>query len=217
MPDTLVIAIDGPAASGKGTLARRLSQALGLAHMELGLLYRAVALRMLRAGADPADAALAEEEARAVTPGELGDPELRAEETARAASVVSAHPAVRRALLDLQRDFAARPPAGTEGVVIDGRDIGTVVCPGATHKIFLEAAPEVRAVRRARELRQKGLEAIQSRVLQDMKERDARDRGRRASPLVPAADAFVLDTTELDEDAAFEAALSFIRSRNPRA
>jgi CMP/dCMP kinase len=213
----LVIAIDGPAASGKGTLARRLAERLGLAHMESGLLYRAVALRMLRAGADPHDAATAAAAARAVTPAELADPALRDEATSQAASVVSAHPAVRAALLALQRDFAARPPAGTDGVVIDGRDIGTVVCPGASHKIFLEAAPEVRAARRGRELRQKGLEAIHARVLQDMKERDARDRGRAASPLVAAEDAFVLDTTDLDEDAAFEAALSFIQSRDRRA
>jgi CMP/dCMP kinase len=212
--DHLVIAIDGPAASGKGTLARRLARRLGLAHMESGLLYRAVALRMLRAGADPADPARADAAARAVTPDELSDPELRSETTSQAASVVSAHPAVRAALLALQRDFAAHPPAGTGGVVIDGRDIGTVVCPGASRKIFLEAAPEMRAKRRAKELRQKGLEAIHARVLQDMKERDARDRGRVASPLVPAADAYVLDTTDLDEDAAFEAALSYIQSRN---
>jgi cytidylate kinase len=210
----LVIAIDGPAASGKGTLARRLAERLGLAHLESGLLYRAVALRLLREGADLEDAKAAEAAAKRVTAAELGEPALRSEEVSQAASLVSAIPAVRRALVHLQREFAQRPPADKRGVVIDGRDIGTVICPDATHKIFLEASPEVRAERRARELRQKGIERIYSRVLQDMKERDARDRGRAVSPLVPAEDAFVLDTTRLDEDAAFQAALSFIQSRN---
>ena len=211
---TLVIAIDGPAASGKGTLARRLGQALNLAHLESGLLYRATALRALRAGADPADPAAAEVAARAVTFADLADPALREERVSTAASVVSAHPAVRQALVTMQRDFAANPPKGKAGVVIDGRDIGTVICPDARFKIFLEAGPEIRAERRVRELRQRGLEAISSRVLQDMKERDARDRDRRVSPLKPAEDAFILDTTELDEDGVFQAALSFVRSRN---
>jgi len=211
---TLVIAIDGPAASGKGTLARRLARALNLAHLESGLLYRAVALRMLRANLDPKDETTAADAARRITHGELSDPALRDEATSAAASVVSAHPAVRKALVGLQRDFAAHPPEGTQGVVIDGRDIGTVICPDADCKIFLEASPEIRAERRARELRQGGGNAISSRVLQDMKERDARDRDRAVSPLKPAEDAFILDTSNLDEDEALQAALAFIRSRN---
>jgi cytidylate kinase len=209
-----VVAIDGPAASGKGTLARRLARELNLAHLESGLLYRAVALRMLLAGRDPADAAAAADAARLVEFSDLSDPELRDEPVSAAASVVSAHPGVRAALLAAQRDFAAHPPKGKDGVVIDGRDIGTVVCPAATAKIFLTATPEIRAERRARELRQRGGEAISNRVLQDMKERDARDSDRAVSPLSPAKDAFILDTTDLDEDAAFAAALAFVRSRN---
>ena len=210
----LVIAIDGPAASGKGTLARRLARALNLAHLESGLLYRAVAFRMLLAGHDPKDAAAAEKAARLVDLGDLSDPELRDEAVSAAASVVSAHPGVRAALLAAQRGFVAHPPPGKDGVVIDGRDIGTVVCPAATAKIFLTASPEIRAERRARELRQGGRDAISNRVLQDMKERDARDTDRAVSPLSPAKDAFILDTTDLDEDAAFAAALAFVRSRN---
>jgi cytidylate kinase len=210
----LVIAIDGPAASGKGTLARRLARALGLAHLESGLLYRATALRLLRDHFDPTNTQAATEAARRITLGELSDPGLRDEATSSAASVVSAYPAVRDALVKLQRDFAAHPPKGTQGVVIDGRDVGTIICPDADFKIFLEASPEIRAERRVRELRAKGLEAISSRVLQDMKERDARDRDRAVSPLKPAEDAFILDTTDLDEDGALQAALAFIRSRN---
>jgi cytidylate kinase len=169
---------------------------------------------VLRAGADPGDAAAAEAAARGVTFADLSDLALREERVSTAASVVSAHPAVRQALVTMQRGFAANPPRGKTGVVIDGRDIGTVICPDAGVKIFLEAGPEIRAERRVRELRQRGLEAISSRVLQDMKERDARDRDRRASPLKPAEDAFILDTTELDEDGVFQAALSFVRSRS---
>ena len=210
----LTIAIDGPAASGKGTLARRLARHLNLAHLESGLLYRAVAQRMLAAHLDPKDATAAEAAARQVSFAELSDPALREEAISTAASVVSAHPAVRAALKALQRDFAAHPPAGAQGVVIDGRDIGTVICPDAGVKIFLEASPEIRAERRVRELRQRGGKAISSRVLQDMKDRDTRDRDRRVSPLKPAEDAFILDTTDLDEDGAFQAALSFIEARN---
>jgi cytidylate kinase len=169
---------------------------------------------MLLAGRDPADAAAAADAARLVEFSDLSDPELRDEPVSAAASVVSAHPGVRAALLAAQRDFAAHPPKGKDGVVIDGRDIGTVVCPAATAKIFLTATPEIRAERRARELRQRGGEAISNRVLQDMKERDARDSDRAVSPLSPAKDAFILDTTDLDEDAAFAAALAFVRSRN---
>jgi len=211
----LVIAIDGPAASGKGTLARRIAKHLNLAHLESGLLYRAVARRMLQAKLDPADAAAAERTALQVGFAELADAApLRDEAVGSAASVVSAQPAVRAALVRLQRDFAAHPPPGTQGVVIDGRDIGTVICPDATVKIYLEASPEIRAKRRVGELQQRGEDAISSRVLQDMKDRDARDRDRRASPLKPAEDAFILDTSDLDEEGAFRAALSFIEQRN---
>ena len=214
VPKSLVIAIDGPAASGKGTLARRLARELNLAHLESGLLYRAVALRLLREGKEPANAEAATDAARRITPAELADPALRDEATSSAASVVSAHPTVREALIKLQRDFASHPPEWTQGVMIDGRDIGTVICPDAGIKIFLEASPDIRAERRAKELRQRGGNAISSRILQDMKERDARDRNRAASPLKPAEDAFILDNSNLDEDGALQAALTFIRSRN---
>ncbi len=206
----MIIAIDGPAASGKGTLARRLAAHFGLAHLDTGGLYRAVALRALEAGGDPADAAVAAAAARAVHAGDLRDPRLREERVARAASVVAALPAVRQALLAFQRDFARRPPGGEAGAVLDGRDIGTVICPEATAKLFVTASLEARAARRARELRERGETAIYEAVLQDMKDRDARDSQRRAAPLVPADDAFVLDTTALDADAAFAAALDFI-------
>lgn len=211
---SFVVAIDGPTASGKGTLAKRLARHLGFAHLDSGLLYRAVGLRLLRAGRDPADPKAAAEAARALDPGELGDPELRAERTGAAASVVAAIPEVRAALLDFQRRFAAAPPGGAPGAVIDGRDIGTVVCPSADAKIFLDAGVEVRAARREKELRGKGAATIEGAVLRDLQERDARDRSRAASPLMRADDAFVLDTTDMDADQAFAKALAYIRSQS---
>ena len=206
----MIIAVDGPAASGKGTLGRRLARHFGLAFLDTGGLYRAVALRVLNAGGDPADAAAAEAAARAVSAGDLADPRLRAEGVSQAASVVAAMPGVRQALLAFQRDFARHPPGDEPGAVLDGRDIGTVICPDADAKLFITATPEARAARRTRELRERGEPAIYEAVLQDMKDRDARDSQRRTAPLVPADDAFVLDTTALDADAAFAAALAFI-------
>ena len=213
-PRVVVIAVDGPAASGKGTLARRLADHFGYAYLDTGLLYRAVGLRQLRAGNDPGDAETAARAAADIGAGELLDPALRTDATANAAGVVAAIPAVREALLAFQHNFIARPPHAAGGVVLDGRDIGTVICPGADHKIFVEAGLEIRAERRLKELRERGVESIPSRVLQDMTERDARDRNRRVSPLVPANGAYLLDTTMLDADAAFSAALEFIKSRN---
>lgn len=213
-PRVVVIAVDGPAASGKGTLARRLADHLGYAHLDTGLLYRAVGLRLLRAGHDLDDAGTATRAAADVGAEELIDPALRADATANAAGVVAAIPAVRQALLGFQRNFIAHPPGGAAGAVLDGRDIGTVICPDADHKIFVEASLEVRAERRLKELRERGVDSIPSRVLHDMTERDTRDRNRRVAPLVPAEDAYLLDTTRLDADAAFAAALEFIKSRN---
>lgn len=208
----MIIAVDGPAASGKGTLARRLAKHFGLNHLDTGSLYRAVAFRALAAGADPADPDAAVAAARQVEAGDLADPRLREDKVAQAASVVAAIPGVRTALLAFQRDFARRAP----GAVLDGRDIGTVVCPDADAKIFLTATVEARASRRFKELQAGGGPAIYERVLQDMMLRDARDRERRTAPLQRAADAFELDTTALDADAAFAAALRYIGGLKPR-
>lgn len=206
----MIIAVDGPAAAGKGTLARRLAAHFGLRLLDTGLLYRAVGRRVLDAGGDPSDGETAARAARGLDLSSLDDPALRGDEAAAAASKVAAIPAVRKALLDLQRRFAETAP----GAVLDGRDIGTKVCPGADIKLFVTASLEVRAVRRLKELRERGLEAIHSRVLQEMAERDARDSNRGVAPLVAADDAFVIDTSALDADQVFAAALAYISSRN---
>ncbi|NQV46974.1 MAG: (d)CMP kinase [Rhodospirillaceae bacterium] len=214
-----VIAIDGPAAAGKGTLAKRLAEHFQLELLDTGLLYRAVARKVLDNGiaigdAPEAYADLAGQAARDLIPADLEVPGLRADETAQAASKVSSLPAVRGALLDFQRDFSRNPPNSAPGAVLDGRDIGTVVCPDADVKLFVTASTEIRAKRRLKELQDRGLEAIYARVLDDMKERDARDAGRDVSPLVAAEDSFQLDTSDLDADQAFAAALDFIENRN---
>jgi cytidylate kinase len=195
-----VIAVDGPAASGKGTLARRLAAHYGLRHLDTGLVYRAVGLKILREGLDPVAAA------RAVTLADLERPELRSEEVGQAASKAAAIPEVRTALRDLQRRFAETPP----GAVLDGRDIGTVVFPDAGAKIFIDASPALRAERRHRELLERGVASIYSRVLQDMQARDARDRDRAVAPLTPAKDAFVIDSSKLDADGVFALAVAQI-------
>jgi cytidylate kinase len=205
-----VVAIDGPAASGKGTLARRLADRFGFAHLDTGALYRAAAFLVLNQAGDPADPATAERAARHVDLRLLSDPRLRGEAIATAASVVAAIPAVRRALLEFQRNFAAHPPAPANGAVLDGRDIGSVVCPAADIKLFITASAAERARRRAEELRQSGAAAIFEDVLQDMKERDTRDAERQAAPLIPAVDAVVIDTTTLEADAVFECASELI-------
>lgn len=207
-----IIAIDGPAAAGKGTLARRLAAELGYDYLDTGLIYRAVAMKVVRLRADPADAGMAEAVARALSAADLEAGDLRSDQAAQAASKVAAIPAVRAALLDFQRAFAATPP-GARGAVLDGRDIGTVVCPDAKVKLFVTASLEKRAERRLKELRQRGLEAIQETVYAEMRERDERDSSRSVAPLVPADDAFVLDTSDLDADQAFAAALSFVKTR----
>jgi len=196
----MIIAIDGPAASGKGTLGKRLSAHYGLRHLDTGLLYRAVGLRAQRECMDP------EAAAEALTLADLAEPALREDSAAQAASKVAVIPAVREALRELQRRFAAEPP----GAVLDGRDIGTVVFPEAPIKIYVDATPEARARRRHEELREMGLASIYSRVLQDMRERDARDRGRAVAPLTLAKDALVIDSSELDADQVFARALAYI-------
>ena len=204
-----VIAIDGPAASGKGTLAQRIARHLGYAWLDTGLLYRAVARDVLASGAAPEDETAAIAAAGRLVPGSLGDPTMRNKEMDEAASIVAAVPQVRALILDYQRDFARRPP----GAVIDGRDIGTVVCPDADVKIFVTAEPHVRAARRYRDLLAKGERATLEDVLQTILARDRRDRERAASPLMAAADAILLDTTNLDIEATFEAAIGLIKRK----
>ncbi len=209
----MIIAIDGPSAAGKGTLARRLAAARDFACLDTGLLYRAVGAKLLARGQTPGDRADAELAAADLAPGDLSRADLRSEAVGEAASQVAAYPAVRAQLLAFQRRFAAEPPDGKAGAVLDGRDIATVVCPEADVKVFLTAGLEARAARRSKELRERGEEAIYPRVLQEMQDRDARDSGRAAAPLRPADDAIVLDTTEMESDAVFEAVLAIVRSR----
>ena len=204
---SFVIAIDGPAASGKGTLARRLAEYFHLPHLDTGLLYRATACVLLDNGASLLDEALAERAARGLSLTDFDARRLRSRELGEASSIVASIPAVRAALIDLQRQFATR----TEGTVIDGRDIGTVICPEASVKIFVTASPETRAQRRVIELIAAGESADYTSILSEVKQRDARDLTRSISPLVAANDAVMLDTTELDRDAAFNAALAIIQ------
>ncbi len=211
MNTQLVIAVDGPAAAGKGTLARRLAEELGLPYLDTGLLYRAVGRRLLDAGADPTDAAAAAEQARSLTAADLARGDLRGPAADRAASAVAAIPAVRAALLEWQRDFGRR-----HGAVLDGRDIGTVVFPEAPVKLFVSASPEERARRRWAEMQARGQFQSLEQVEAEMRARDAQDSARSVAPLKPAEDAAQLDTTSLDADAAFAAALALVRARMAR-
>jgi cytidylate kinase len=205
----MIVAIDGPAASGKGTLSKRLAAHYGLRHLDTGLLYRAVAKALLDTGRRPGDEAAAIAAAKAIDPTRFDELALKSYEVGEAASVVSAITGVRAALFDFQREFAAAPP----GAVLDGRDIGTVICPNADAKIFVTASPEVRARRRALELRGRGEAANEAAILADILRRDERDRSRAAAPLKQAADAHLLDTTNLDAEAAFAAAVRLIGGR----
>jgi cytidylate kinase len=210
-----IIAIDGPAAAGKGTLARGLARHLGYAYLETGLLYRAVGLKMVGAGADPADVGAATQAAQTLLPEELTNSDLRSDRAANAASRVATIPSVRGALLAFQRRFAEYPPHGAAGAVLDGRDIGTIVCPNAGLKLFITARLEIRAARRLKELQERGWTAIDSRVLREIHERDVRDRARSAGPLEPASDAIVIDTSELAPDAVLAAALAALETATP--
>jgi CMP/dCMP kinase len=204
----MIIAIDGPAASGKGTIARQIAAVYGLHHLDTGLLYRAVAKAMLDAGYPPDDAAHAIEAAIGLDPAKFEDNALKLQAITEAASVVAAIPEVRQALMNYQRGFATRPP----GAVLDGRDIGTVIAPGADVKLFVVATPEVRARRRVLELRARGEAADEQEVLADLLRRDERDSRRTAAPLMQAPDAHLLDTTHLGIDAAFRAAVDIIEA-----
>lgn len=215
----MIIALDGPSAAGKGTLARRLAAHYDLAHLDTGSLYRAVGGRVLREGGDPADVARAVAAAAALSEADRTAPDLRTEAVGQAASQVAAIPEVRAKLLDFQRNFAHNPPGGRAGAILDGRDIGTVICPDADVKLFLTASAESRAERRFRELQEAGATPIRHAVLEEMKLRDRRDSERQSAPLKPAHDAFVLDTSGLDPDAVFAAAVKHIsdRTRSRRA
>jgi cytidylate kinase len=204
----MIIAIDGPAASGKGTLGKRLAAHYGLRHLDTGLIYRAVAKAMLDAGHSPRNHARAVAAAEALDPSRLDDPGLKSQAVGEAASLVSAVPEVRGALLAFQRRFGREPP----GAVLDGRDIGTVIFPNAEVKIFVTATPEVRARRRTAELKEAGAALDAAEVLADIRRRDERDMMRAAAPLKPAPDAHLLDTTHLDIDAAFRAAIDIIEA-----
>lgn len=208
----MIIALDGPAASGKGTLGRRLAAHFGLAYLDTGALYRGVGVAVLAAGGDPSDPVAAEAAARSLDPASLESPALRTAAAGDAASKVAAIPAVRQALLEFQRAFAARDG----GAILDGRDIGTVIVPDADAKLYVSASDEVRADRRFRELQRADPAVKYATVLEDIRARDRRDRERATAPLKPAADAIHLDTSAMTPDEVFDAALAAITTRTGR-
>jgi cytidylate kinase len=205
----MIIAVDGPAASGKGTIARALAKHFGLPHMDTGMLYRAVALPMFRFGGDPGSEFEAVRACDGTAQVDPTDPDLRTEIVSSIASRISAYPGVRAALLERQRSFAAR----ADGAVLDGRDIGTVIAPNATAKLFVTATPEVRARRRMAELLARGMPSHYDDVLIDIRARDERDSGRAAAPLAQAEDAELLDTSEMTIDEAVAAAIALVEER----
>ncbi len=213
MSHAIVIAVDGPAASGKGTISRRLAKHFHFAHMDSGALYRLTALAVLEAGGDPCREADALSGAATIDLSRAGDPAIRTAEVGTAASRVSAIPAVRAALHDFQIGFITNPPGDSLGAVMDGRDIGTVIAPHATAKLFIEARPEVRAHRRWLELAAMGQPRDEAVLLAEILARDEADRSRAVSPLARAPDAALLDTSDLDIDAAFAAALALVEPR----
>jgi len=212
----MIIAIDGPAASGKGTLGKRLAHHYGYRHLDTGVIYRAVAQALLELGADLTDEARAVAAALELDPEKFGNPVLKTQKVGEAASVVSAIPKVREALINFQRQFAADPP----GAVLDGRDIGTVICPDADVKIFVVADPHIRAHRRTLEALARGEQADEAAVLADILKRDERDRNRAAAPLKAAPDAVLLDNSQLDIESGVRAAIDIVeavRAGRPRA
>jgi len=207
-----VIAVDGPAASGKGTIASRLAAAYGLPMLDTGLLYRAVGVRILDAGGDLDDPVFAEASARGLALAELEKPEVRTRAAGEAASRCAVHPGVRKALFDLQRAFAEQEG----GAVIDGRDIGTVICPEAPAKLYVTASPEVRADRRWKQLVGQGESVTFEEILADIRKRDERDGGRKDAPMTQAVDAVLLDTSEMTIEQAFDAARRIVETARAR-
>jgi cytidylate kinase len=204
----MIIAIDGPAASGKGTLARRLAEHYGYHHLDTGAIYRAVAYALISQALDLRDEASAVRAAQGLDPATFGNPALRSHEVGSAASIVSAIPAVRATLLEFQRGFAAKPP----GAVLDGRDIGTVICPNAEVKIFVVADPKIRARRRTLEALARGEAADEAAILADILARDERDQNRAVAPLKPAKDAYLLDNSHLDIEGGVRAAIDIVEA-----
>ena len=205
----MLIAVDGPAAAGKGSLSLKLAEHFDFARLDTGLIYRAVAMKILKTdGPNRNKGAI--EIAQLLSLSDLDAKGLRNEEVGITASKIAIIPEVRNILLNFQRDFAENPPNNKLGAVLDGRDIGTVVCPNADYKLFVTASPEVRAERRFKELQDRGEEAIRSAILRDIIDRDERDRSRSVSPLVPAQDAHILETSTLDLNAVFKVALNYI-------
>ena len=207
---SIVIAVDGTAASGKGTLAKKLAQHFGFAHLDSGALYRLTALAVLEAKGDPANEADAVRGAQTIDFNRAGDPAIRSDIVGKAASHVAAIPAVRDALLEFQQNFLAHPPGGSPGAVMDGRDIGTVICPSATAKLYVDAKLEIRARRRWAELKAMGIRRAEQDVVAELGSRDAADISRPVSPLKQAPDADLLDTSDLGIDPAFAAALALV-------
>jgi cytidylate kinase len=207
---SIVIAVDGTAASGKGTLAKKLAAHFGFAHLDSGALYRLTALSVLDKGGDPSAEADALKGAQTIDFNRAGDPAIRTDIVGKAASQVAAIPAVRRALLEFQQNFLANPPGGSPGAVMDGRDIGTVICPGATAKLYIDADLEIRARRRWAELKAMGIRRAEQDVVAELGARDAADKARPIAPLKQAPDADLLDTSILGIDAAFAAALALV-------
>jgi cytidylate kinase len=205
----MLIAVDGPAAAGKGSLSLKLAEHFDFARLDTGLIYRAVAMKVLKTEG-PNSNKDAIKIAQLLSLNDLDTKDLRNEEVGITASKIATIPEVRNILLNFQRSFAANPPNNKLGAVLDGRDIGTVVCPNADFKLFVTASPEVRAERRFKELQDRGEEAIRSAILRDIIDRDERDRMRLVSPLVPAQDAHILETSTLDLNAVFKVALNYI-------